>query len=147
MAGNNKFGRRGAGPFAGYRSLNAWRAARRETRLKEVADRIAEVEAAEVLIAERRNAHYGAWLAAKCVTGTIKIGAEELPIECSVSALRASYCDFYKTQAKPAQSWGLWMGQHFKKVAVNSCGVGRVYRGIALKPVPQTVIPESEHAI
>lgn len=129
----NIFGRRGAGPFAGYPSLNAYRVARRAERLAEVAERIEAIEAGEARQSASRDAHYRAWIDARCV-----VSSETAPIaiEASTAALLADYREFYARRANSAQAWGRWMCKHYLRVARNVDGVGRVYLGIALRPTP-----------
>lgn len=122
----NIFGRTGAGEFYGYKSLNAWRAAKRIERLKEVAERIEAIERAE----KKRDEHYEAWIAARCIVRELVAG---VGIECATSRLRADYVAYCGPAATTPQAWGRWMGQRFRRAARNSCGIGRVYLGIALR--------------
>lgn len=142
MTFKNIYGRRGAGPIGGYQSLNAYRKAQKEKRLKDVAERIAALESVEA----RKSEHYEAWLRDRCITGELRGG---ITIESSTASLRASYLDFYGRNSKSAQAWGRWMGERFLKVVRNTAGVGRVYLGIALKPAaaPQDLSPTGGNEI
>ncbi len=128
------YGAKGAGPFGGYPSLNAYRKAKRIERLQDIADRIKGLEA----IDKNRDLHFERWLKAECIEG-VKLGnGLELSVECSTTVLYKSYCDFFGPAARSPQAWGRWMSDRFIKAVRNSRGVGRVYYGVALKPKADT---------
>ena len=123
----NRYGASGAGPFAGYKSLNAWRTARREERLKDVAERVANLEEME----KRDDDHFKKWIAERCF-----LQPGEVVIEDSTLNLRSSYSAWCKSagiREHSKQKWGRWMAAHYIRVVRNSCGVGRVYIGIAAR--------------
>lgn len=129
MAGKNVFGRLGV-PHKGYPSIRQYWIARRAEKQREVAERVADIEAGEAFERSRRAEHYGAWITDRCRVGEM--------LAADSRELRHSYEDWAvsrRIRPESRQAWGRWMRSSYRQrpTRINGQTV-RMYLGIAVKP-------------